>query len=370
MNPDRHLSSHYDYFLDLVRGDDDSADFHRDFYDEYNAVLDLPAEYYLDTVKAVFQDFALVNGTWDVKGELVRPQDIRTTALLTIEGELDDISGAGQTRAAHDLCTGVPPRTGSSTTTRSAPGTTASSPAGAGARRSIREVRDFIATHQAPAPAGKPKRRPRRAGTSTRARPRWRRSRRRRPQRRAQLTDASRVRRRRLGEDAPRASGRPPSRDPRGHADCCGFARGEAYPRRRAACGSCVPQARPHPRLPARPGARAWPVELAHIVPGGPARRSPARRRSAASRRPRLPCLRRGLARRRPSVIGRARSRLKASRTPARRSSACGLEAPRGITVIEDPAASAAPCASRPARSTASRAAKQMHTVVAAKCTG
>ncbi|HWP20732.1 MAG TPA: polyhydroxyalkanoate depolymerase [Burkholderiaceae bacterium] len=108
MNPDRHLSSHYDYFLDLVRGDEESAEAHRRFYDEYNAVLDMPAEYYLDTIKTVFQDFALVNGTWHVRGELVRPQDIKTTALLTIEGELDDISGAGQTRAAHDLCTGIP----------------------------------------------------------------------------------------------------------------------------------------------------------------------------------------------------------------------------------------------------------------------
>ena len=79
----------------------------RQFYDEYNAVLDMPAEYYLETIKTVFQDFSLVNGTWEVKGTLVRPQDIRTTALLTIEGELDDISGAGQTRAAHDLCTGI-----------------------------------------------------------------------------------------------------------------------------------------------------------------------------------------------------------------------------------------------------------------------
>ena len=108
MNPDRHLTSHYDYFLDLVRGDGDSADSHREFYDEYNAVLDMPAEYYLDTIKVVFQDFALVNGTWEIDGKPVRPQDITTTALLTIEGELDDISGAGQTRAAHELCTGVP----------------------------------------------------------------------------------------------------------------------------------------------------------------------------------------------------------------------------------------------------------------------
>ncbi len=108
MNPDRHLTSHYDYFQDLIKGDDDSAEAHRSFYDEYNAVLDMPAEYYLETIRTVFQDFALVNGTWQVNGEWVRPQDISTTALLTIEGELDDISGAGQTKAAHDLCKGIP----------------------------------------------------------------------------------------------------------------------------------------------------------------------------------------------------------------------------------------------------------------------
>jgi poly(3-hydroxybutyrate) depolymerase len=108
MNPDRHLTSHYDYFQDLIKGDDGSAESHRQFYDEYNAVLDMPAEYYLDTIKTVFQDFALVNQNWHVNGELVRPQDITSTALLTIEGELDDISGAGQTKAAHDLCEGIP----------------------------------------------------------------------------------------------------------------------------------------------------------------------------------------------------------------------------------------------------------------------
>ena len=108
MNPDRHLKSHYDYFLDLVRGDDGSADGHRQFYDEYNAVLDMPAEFYLDTIRVVFQEFALVNGTWVVGDDPVRPQDIESAALLTIEGELDDISGAGQTAAAHDLCTGIP----------------------------------------------------------------------------------------------------------------------------------------------------------------------------------------------------------------------------------------------------------------------
>ena len=108
MNPDRHLTSHYDYFLDLIRGDDSSTEQHRQFYDEYNAVLDMPAEYYLETIKTVFQDFSLVNGTWEVNGTLVRPQDITSSALLTVEGELDDISGAGQTRAAHAMCTGIP----------------------------------------------------------------------------------------------------------------------------------------------------------------------------------------------------------------------------------------------------------------------
>ncbi len=113
MNPDRHLNSHYDYFLDLVKGDNSSADSHRKFYDEYNAVLDMDADYYLETIQTVFQDFKLVNGTWDVKNpqgqlERVRPQDITSTALLTVEGELDDISGSGQTEAAHGLCAQIP----------------------------------------------------------------------------------------------------------------------------------------------------------------------------------------------------------------------------------------------------------------------
>ena len=113
MNPDRHAKSHYDYFKDLIKGDDASTEAHRKFYDEYNAVLDMDADYYLETIATVFQDFKLVNGTWDVKGvdgkvERVRPQDIKATALMTVEGELDDISGSGQTRAAQDMCTGVP----------------------------------------------------------------------------------------------------------------------------------------------------------------------------------------------------------------------------------------------------------------------
>jgi poly(3-hydroxybutyrate) depolymerase len=113
MNPDRHATSHYDYFKDLIKGDNESAENHRQFYDEYNAVLDMDADYYLETIQTVFQDFKLVNGTWDVKSvkgkiERVRPEDIKTTGLLTIEGELDDISGSGQTAAAHDLCSGIP----------------------------------------------------------------------------------------------------------------------------------------------------------------------------------------------------------------------------------------------------------------------
>jgi poly(3-hydroxybutyrate) depolymerase len=108
MNPDRHMKSHYDFYQHLVRGDDSDADAHRRFYDEYNAVLDMPAEFYLDTIKMVFQEYALPKGTWEVDGQRVTPADIRKVALLTVEGELDDISGQGQTRAAHTLCTGIP----------------------------------------------------------------------------------------------------------------------------------------------------------------------------------------------------------------------------------------------------------------------
>ena len=108
MNPGRHAQSHREFYMHLVRGDDEPAESHRKFYDEYNAVLDMPAEYYLDTIKTVFQEFRLPQGTWEVDGVFVRPQDITNVALLTVEGELDDISGAGQTQAAHDLCSGIP----------------------------------------------------------------------------------------------------------------------------------------------------------------------------------------------------------------------------------------------------------------------
>ena len=108
MNPERHAASHWDFYQSLLRGDEEDAEAHRSFYDEYNAVLDMAAEYYLDTIRIVFQEFRLAEGTWVIDGELVRPQDIKRTALFTIEGELDDISGCGQTRAAHQLCKGIP----------------------------------------------------------------------------------------------------------------------------------------------------------------------------------------------------------------------------------------------------------------------
>jgi len=107
MNPSRHADAHWEYYHHLVQGDGESAQAHRKFYDEYNAVLDMPAEYYLDTIKTVFQQNALPLGIWRVRGELVTPSAITKTALFTIEGELDDISGNGQTESAHGLCTGI-----------------------------------------------------------------------------------------------------------------------------------------------------------------------------------------------------------------------------------------------------------------------
>lgn len=108
MNPDKHMQSHYDYYLNLMRGNDMEAEAHRRFYDEYNAVLDLPAEYYLDTIKIVFQEHLLPRGKWKIKGELIKPSAITKAHLLTIEGELDDITGKGQTKVAHSMCTNIP----------------------------------------------------------------------------------------------------------------------------------------------------------------------------------------------------------------------------------------------------------------------
>jgi poly(3-hydroxybutyrate) depolymerase len=108
MNPDRHFDSHVQYYKHLVQGDGESAESHRRFYDEYNAVMDLPAEYYLETVDRVFHKHLLPRGQLTVRGERVRPEAIRGAALFTIEGEVDDISGPGQTQAAHVLCKGIP----------------------------------------------------------------------------------------------------------------------------------------------------------------------------------------------------------------------------------------------------------------------
>jgi poly(3-hydroxybutyrate) depolymerase len=108
MNPDRHMDSHVQYYQHLVEGDGDSAEAHRRFYDEYNAVMDLPAEYYLETVERVFQKHLLPQGKLVVAGVKVRPEAIKDSALLTLEGGLDDISGNGQTQAAHGLCKGIP----------------------------------------------------------------------------------------------------------------------------------------------------------------------------------------------------------------------------------------------------------------------
>ena len=110
MNPKHHLKSYLRYWVDSLRGSsgESARAVHEQFYDEYNAVLDMDAPYYLETVKVVFQEFRLANGTWDVKGTRVRPSAIETTAIFTVEGEDDDISGLGQTEFAHQLCSGVP----------------------------------------------------------------------------------------------------------------------------------------------------------------------------------------------------------------------------------------------------------------------
>jgi poly(3-hydroxybutyrate) depolymerase len=108
MNLDRHMIAHKEFFLHLVKDDGDSALKHREFYDEYLAVMDLTAEFYLQTVQTVFMEHALPKGKMMHRDEHVRPNAIASVALMTIEGENDDISGVGQTEAAHALCTGIP----------------------------------------------------------------------------------------------------------------------------------------------------------------------------------------------------------------------------------------------------------------------
>jgi poly(3-hydroxybutyrate) depolymerase len=108
MNPDRHLQAHLDFYNHLLVGDDDSAAAHRKFYDEYNAVMDLDAAFYLETLQFVFKEHQLPEGAMKIDGEPVRPRLIRDTALMSVEGELDDICAPGQTVAIHELCDGIP----------------------------------------------------------------------------------------------------------------------------------------------------------------------------------------------------------------------------------------------------------------------
>jgi poly(3-hydroxybutyrate) depolymerase len=108
MNLDRHVNAHLEMFNHLVKGDGDSAEKHRDFYDEYLAVMDLTAEYYMQTVETVFVRHALPKGEMSHRGQPVDPKAIRNCGLLTVEGEKDDISGVGQTRAANELCVNIP----------------------------------------------------------------------------------------------------------------------------------------------------------------------------------------------------------------------------------------------------------------------
>jgi len=108
LNIEKHLTAPRTLFKHLTKGDDDSAIAHRRFYDEYRSVLDLPADYFLDSVFTVFQEHALPRGIMMCNDELVDPSAIEKTALMTVEGERDDISGPGQTYAAHELCTNLP----------------------------------------------------------------------------------------------------------------------------------------------------------------------------------------------------------------------------------------------------------------------
>jgi len=108
MNRDRHVQAHWEFFDHLVAGDGDGADKHRGFYDEYLSVMDLTEEFYIQTVDEIFQQHLLPRGLFYHRGELVDPSAITNTGLLTVEGELDDISGIGQTQAAHELCTNIP----------------------------------------------------------------------------------------------------------------------------------------------------------------------------------------------------------------------------------------------------------------------
>ncbi len=108
MNVDRHVDAHVDQFRNLVRGDGDGSAEHRRFYDEYLAVMDLTAEFYLQTIERVFQKRLMAQGRYMYRDRLIEPQAIHDIGLMTIEGEKDDITGLGQTKAAHDLVASLP----------------------------------------------------------------------------------------------------------------------------------------------------------------------------------------------------------------------------------------------------------------------
>lgn len=108
MNLERHVTAHRDLFHNLIQGDGDSADKHREFYDEFLAVMDLSAEYYLQTIETVFMEHRLPKGEMRHRGERVDPSQVKRVALMTVEGHKDDITGVGQTEAAQDLCTRLP----------------------------------------------------------------------------------------------------------------------------------------------------------------------------------------------------------------------------------------------------------------------
>jgi poly(3-hydroxybutyrate) depolymerase len=108
LNPDRHLKAHIDFLWAHAKGDDRFAAAHRRFYEEYLAVMDLDAKFYLDTVRIVFQEHALVKGTLTHRGQAVNPAALKQIGLMTIEGGRDDITGAGQCHAAHIVCSKVP----------------------------------------------------------------------------------------------------------------------------------------------------------------------------------------------------------------------------------------------------------------------
>ncbi len=108
MNQNRHNQAHKQFFEHLVEGDCDNTQKHREFYDEYLAVMDLTEEFYLQTIRDVFQQHKLARGTFKHRGQGVNPAAIKRVALMTVEGQNDDISGVGQTQAAHDLCVNIP----------------------------------------------------------------------------------------------------------------------------------------------------------------------------------------------------------------------------------------------------------------------